>query len=318
MKYADFMAFPFPQHELITKKRGLKVSPNILLDLCHTTSVPPPSVPPYAKKTNDIFREHQWFVKLLQDQENSKKTVYFFGLQHPPENAQISDLLLLKGMGIRFMTLAYEGKNEYGGGFATPDEPLNDAGERLIKSMTETGIVLDLSHAGHRTARDAINFIQQKSLNVRVVATHTACHTIYAHGRCLPDDVLCGIRDLGGIIGLVTITWMLHNKNNSIRPFLDHLFHLVELLGEENVCLGTDGVYHRLNVAEGRKRFAIMKTKIDPRGIFHARYPEQPAELNRPDKLLVIEKELSSLGWSPERIEKIIGGNLIRFFLSLL
>lgn len=175
------------------------------------------SVPPFVKTIPEIVREHSWFVQMLGRQSEPEKVVFFFGLQHPPENAGVSDLLLLKGLGIRFMTLAYEGVNEYGGGFAASDEPLSDQGRKLIEAMAETGIVLDLSHAGHRTARDAIRFIREASSEVRVVATHTACFDLYDHGRGLPDDVLRSISDLGGLIGLVTITWMLDAEDDSIR-----------------------------------------------------------------------------------------------------
>ena len=308
MQYADFLGFPFPQHELITKQGKLEVASDILLDVCHTTSVPP-----YVKEMTDIVREHDWFVQQLGKQNNPTRTAFFFGLQHPPSNASVSDMLLLKGLGIRFMTLAYEGVNQYGGGFATPDEPLSERGKELIRSMAKTRFVLDLSHAGHRTAREAIRVIKEESLAARVVATHTACFDLYDHSRCLPDEVLTSIADIGGLIGLVTITWMLDGEDDSIQPFLRHLDHLVDLVGETNVCLGTDGVYHHLDPEEARERFRVMKEKIDPRGVFHARHPEQAAELNCPNRLAVIEGHLRTLGWSEDRIENIMGRNLTRF-----
>lgn len=309
MQYADFMAFPFPQHELIERRGKLEISPDILLDVCQTTSVPP-----HMKTMDEIVRGHAWFVGLLGKQSDPTKFGCFFGLQHPPENASVSDLVILKGMGIRFMTLAYEGKNEYGGGFATPDEPLSKKGKELIRAMAETGMVLDLSRSGHRTARDAISFVRQKSLGMRVVATHTACFDLYNHERNLPDDVLCGIRDLDGLVGLVTISWMLHETDNSIKPFLTHLNHLVELIGYENVCLGTDGVYQHLNPQEGQTRFEIMEAKLNPRGTFRARYPEQAPELNCANRLAVISGRLISRGWLPD---KIMGRNLLQFFSKL-
>jgi membrane dipeptidase len=199
------------------------------------------------------------------------------------------------------------------GGFSAPDEPLSEKGKELIRAMAQTGIVLDLSHAGHHTARDAIRFIKQASLEVRVVVTHTACFDLYDHGRGLPDDVLRSVANLGGLIGLVTVTWMLDKDDNSIQPFLYHLNHLVDLVGDTNVCLGTDGVYHRLDLRETEERFRVMKDKIDSCGVFRARHPEQPEELNCPDRLRVIERQLYLLGWSENRIENIMGRNLIEF-----
>ncbi len=57
MQYADFMAFPFPQHQLMTKREPLTVASGIILDTCHTTSVSP-----YVRKMEEIVREHEWFI----------------------------------------------------------------------------------------------------------------------------------------------------------------------------------------------------------------------------------------------------------------
>ena len=215
------------------------------------------------------------------------------------------------------MTLAYSGASEYGGGFAAPEEPLSERGRQLLRTMAETGMVLDLSHAGHRTARDALDLIEQKALALSVVATHTACHAVYDHGRAMPDDVLTGISDLGGLVGLVTVTWLLHGTDNGLEPFLGHLEHLLELVGEKHTCLGTDGVYRYINPEEDKRRFEVLKAKIDPTDVFHARCPEQPAELNRPDRLAVLEAFLQSQGWQHEYREPIMGGNLIKFLSTL-
>ncbi len=312
MYYADFMGFPFPHHKVMAKDDNLLVDGSAVLDACHTTSVPP-----YIGDMASIVREHTWFVRQIGRQAKPTRTAYFFGLQHPPHNATVTDLLLLKGLGVRFMTLAYEGANEYGGGFAVPDEPLSTRGRELIRAMAETGFVLDLSHAGHRTARDAICYLKEGSIKVRVAATHTACFDLYDHGRGLPDDVLLDVCGLGGLIGLVTITWMLDAKSNGIEPFLHHLDHLIGLVGPKNVCLGTDGVYHHLDPEEAKERFRIMKERIDPRGVFHARHPEQAAQLNCPERLMVIEALLGSSGLPRDHSENIVGGNLFQFLSRL-
>lgn len=310
MRYADFLGFLFPQHELMKKEGGkLEISPHIVLDACHATSVPP-----YMRKMGDIVREHTRFLGLV-GKPADLKCVY--GLQNPPENATSSDLDSLSFLGIRFMTLAYECENEYGGGFATPDAPLTERGMKLLDHMAEARMVLDLSHAGHQTARDALKYISNQAVKTKVVATHTACHVLFNHGRNLPDDVLLGIRKQGGLVGLVTMSWMLHESDDTIWPFLFHLNHLVNLIGEDNVCLGTDGVYHRLDPQEEQARYEMMKDKLDPRGNFRTRYPMEPVELNRPDRMSVIQDKLLNIDCPKELIRKVMGENLISFLSTL-
>ncbi len=311
-KYADFQGFLFSQKDLMTKNQdNLVVDPAIKLDFCHMTSVPP-----FMTKMEDIVKEHKWFLDVIRRQKRHEIQIGF-GLQSPPEDATVADIARLEGMLIDLMGIAYEMENVYGGGFATPDAPLTEKGRWLLNAMADANIVLDLSHAGHQTARDAIEYIVNKNLSLKVVATHTACHAVYGHRRNLPDDVLKGIADLGGVIGLATATFMLHSTNNTLEPFHDHLQHLLKVVGADHVAIGTDGIYRTMDVEEGQKLFQMMKEKIDPRGNFQARYPDQPLEINRPDRITIIEREMSIHGISPVTIKKVIGENLIGFFSRL-
>ena len=124
-----------------------------------------------------------------------------FGLQHPPIDATREALQELRNGRIAFCGIAYELENGFGGGFATPSVGLTNAGVELLEAMADVGMVLDLSHAGHQTARDAILYIKTTGLDLRVVATHTGCYSVYNHLRNLPDDVLEGIVSLGGFVG---------------------------------------------------------------------------------------------------------------------
>ncbi|MBI2450752.1 MAG: membrane dipeptidase [Parcubacteria group bacterium] len=313
MRYADFLGFLFPQNALIKKdKKELVIDPNIKLDLCGVTSVPP-----FMKKISEIVREHKWFCEILKKQNQNNKIKIFCGLQHPPENAIPSDISYLGDIGIKYMTLAYETESVYGGGFATPQAPLTEEGKWLLRMMARAGIILDLSHAGHRTAREALVYIHEKNLRLKVVASHTGCWSIYSHYRNLPDDVLLGIKELNGIVGLATVTFKLDQYDNTLNPFFNHFNHALNILGEDHIALGTDGLYRIMDAKEEAARFEVMKKKLDPRGNFKARYPDQPMELNRPDRLTVIENEMIKRGISVKTAEKIMGENLAKFFSEL-
>jgi len=216
------------------------------------------------------------------------------------------------------MTLSYEMESVYGGGFATSGAHLTKRGEQFLEDMSEVGLVLDLSHAGHQTARDALKYIRTHHLPLKVVATHTACHAVYGHKRNLPDDILAGIADRDGIVGIVTGTWMLDASGNTLHPFMAHVAHAIDLIGSRHVAVGSDGVYQKLDAEEEQKRFAIMKERIDARGNFNARYPEHPIDLNGPDRMSRVADELLIQKWLPfEAAKAIVGENLIRFFSQL-
>lgn len=312
IRKADFLGFLLPQHELMGKKGFLTVDAAVELDACLVTSAPP-----YAKTVSEIINEHLWLRETLARQVERVPACYY-GIQHPPEDATAEDLLKLKSLGIRFMTLSYEMESVYGGGFALPDAPLTKKGEQFLKDMAVAGIILDLSHAGHQTARDALKYIRTHNLSLRVVATHTACHAVYGHKRNLPDDVLIGIADRGGIVGIVTGTWMLDVSDNTLRPFMAHVAHALDLLGPRHVAIGSDGVYQKLDPAAEKERFAEMQRKLNARGNFDVRWPEHPTELNGPGRMSVIVNELLIQKDLPlAAVKAVAGENLLRLFSKL-
>lgn len=312
MKRADFQGFPLSPSELAKGEQGFLIAdPGNELDACVMTSAPPS-----AKTVKEIIAKHLWFYGVLARQID-RVPACFYGIQHPPEDATADDLLKLKSLGIRFMTLSYEMESVYGGGFAT-SKPLMKRGEQFLEDMAAAGIVLDLSHAGHKTAKDALRYIRTHRLPLKVVATHTACHAVYGHKRNLPDDVLTGIVDRGGIVGIVTNTWMLHADDNTLAPFMEHVEHAVKLLGSQHVAVGSDGVYQKLSAVEEEKRFAFMKEMLDTRGNFNARHPEHPVQLNGQDRMSVIASELLiNRSLSFETAIGVAGENLLRFLSEL-
>lgn len=308
---ADFMAFPFKQTDLM---RHADMKLNELMDAAvfHCTTVPP-----FVGSMVGVIAEHAWFVNALRRNNvaiaNSRKDILpgrvaLCGLQNPPQDANVG---ALRKLGILFLTLAYQGETVFGGGFAS-SAPLLPYGIRLIQEMGREGMILDLSHANHRTAREALEHIKLYG-GPKVCVTHSGCHAVYDHPRNLPDDVLLRVVELGGVVGIPVLGFMLDAADDSLGGFYRHLNHAIELLGEDHVVIGSDDVYQYLGPDEDRKLFELMKAKIDPNGDFRSRYPSHPDELNCPDKLCQLRLRLEIAGFDARLIEKVIGGNLIRF-----
>lgn len=299
------LAFLLTQREIFSRNVGHRmVRP--LLDICHATAVPP--IAPYLT-VSKIAEETVWFRE--QVCERGPKVI--LGLQHPPLDANANDLEFFRdSLGIVFSTIAYQGLNRFGGGFAEPTAQLTWEGRNFLEMMSDAGMILDLSHAGRRTAHEVSHFVWQAGLELPIVATHTGCYGVYPHDRNLPDVVLREIANTGGIVGIYTMTFGLHESDNSIAPFIAHVRHAVNLLGEDAVVVGSDGIYQTLDLEEQCKLFLTMKDKIDPDGKFKARFPADPVELNTPDRMTVIENALAGI-FPASVVEKIIGGNAHRF-----
>ena len=321
--YADFLGFLLTQKELMTKDPNATFDPSVALDLCHVTVAPPT-----IKTVRGVIEEYHWFIRIaekagatwvLRERDFERPGLKLVGgLQSPPDDATYEDLGLMRGAGIIFMTLAYQGLSRFGGGFAEPDEHLTCRGEDLLEAMSAVGMSLDLAHVGETTARDALDYIEARSLPLRVVATHTGCQAVYHYDRNLPDDILERVAALDGLVGIATLTFALHESDNTLGPFRRHLDHAIEICGEDHVAIGTDGIYKTIDLREQEAIFAMMKAKIDPGNILRARFPDQPVELNSASRMAIIKDVLFDAGIHPATVEKLCGDNLFAFLRSVL
>mgnify|MGYP001177541503 CR=1 FL=1 len=134
------------------------------------------------------------------------------------------------GTGIRF---GWPSSNDIGPG-------LTDAGESLVRACNERGIMIDLSHLNYQGFMD-IAAISKAPL----VATHCGCHALCASARNLTDDQLRIIADTDGLVGCNFFTGDLRGDGRfesdmPLTRMAEHLEHLVEVMGDTHVALGSD------------------------------------------------------------------------------
>ena len=167
-------------------------------------------------------------------------------------------------------------------------------------------------------ARGAVRVVQKTGVKGALIASHTGCFEVYDISRNLPDDVLKDIIDMDGIIGISSITFHLSEQDNTIRPLLNHLYHIISLGGENNVAIGSDRPYMKMEKGWWEKRTQWMQEKLDPEKKMGIRFPDQPYILNTPAKMSVIHSELLSNGYNMELAKKITGENLHRFITTYM
>ena len=117
---------------------------------------------------------------------------------------------------------------------------LTEAGFRLVKRCNELRIMLDLSHLNEAGFWDIA-----KASDAPLVATHSNAHAISPHDRNLTDKQLTAIGESGGMVGLNFAAAFLREDGQMISdvPFdtmLRHLDHLMGLVGEDGVGMGSD------------------------------------------------------------------------------
>lgn len=178
--------------------------------------------------------------------------------------------------GIVYMTLCHNGdndicdsarksNNEHGG--------VSDFGEKVIREMNRVGLMVDLSHAAESSFYDALDIS-----SMPVVCSHSSCRMLCDHPRNLTDEQMRALAKRGGVMQVTLYDGFLRSDGRAtIEDAVAHLLHAVEVMGVENVGIGSDfdgdggitGLAHagemiNLTRALLRKRF----NKDDLRGIW--------------------------------------------------
>lgn len=149
----------------------------------------------------------------------------------------INNVKKLRNMGVRFITLTWNGTNEIGDGIRSENpKGLTEFGKLVIPEIENNNIIIDISHASDQL------FWQTAQLAKRpFVATHSNSRTICSNLRNLTDEQFKHIVNIGGIVGLNFYRYFI--TDNGIADFSDlekHLYHFLSLGGENTVALGSD------------------------------------------------------------------------------
>lgn len=140
--------------------------------------------------------------------------------------------------GVVYMTLCHNGDNdlcdsarghgEHGG--------ISPLGEQVIHEMNRTGMMVDLSHAAEKSFYDALAISRTP-----IVCSHSSSRALCNHPRNLTDDQLRALAARGGVAQVTLYSGFLReDAPATIRDAVEHLNHMVSIMGVEHVGIGTD------------------------------------------------------------------------------
>ncbi len=161
--------------------------------------------------------------------------------------ADLDALHVWHGAGLRSLGPVWSRPTIFGHGVpfrypGTPDtgEGLTPAGIGLVRECNRLKIMVDLSHLNEKGFNDVAAIS-----DAPLVATHSNAHAVTPSTRNLTDRQLRQIAESRGMVGLNYATVFL-DPNGRQKPFtgwdpiLRHLDHLLSILGEDHLGLGSD------------------------------------------------------------------------------
>lgn len=181
------------------------------------------------------------------------------------------------------------------------DSGLSLYGLAFVERMNDVGMMIDTSHWGERSTFDAIEVSKSPLL-----ISHAGARALVPKNRRLKsDELIQALAEKGGLIGVCGIpNYLAQTKRQGVEDMVDHVDHIVDLVGVDHVGIGTDIVWgHHASLGVHRHYIIHMGMEVA------AEYMEGMESL---EEWPNITRALVSRGYSDGEIEKIIGGNALR------
>ncbi len=147
--------------------------------------------------------------------KNENKFGVILGFQtSTPIGQDWTNLWILYKLGLRIMQLTYMNRTLCGDGcLEEPDQGLTYFGKRMIMVMNQVGILLDLSHCGWKTAEDVLKYTDRP-----VVCSHTNPYAKCPIKRNFPDELIKGVAESGGVMGINAHPSICTTRDGKSRP----------------------------------------------------------------------------------------------------
>jgi membrane dipeptidase len=214
-----------------------------------------------------------------------------------PVQDDLSRVQTFYNMGVRWMLVAYNRNNKAGGGCMDTDIGLTAIGRAIIDEMERVGMVLCLSHAGTRTAVEALEYARNPS-----ILSHSNPYGDHPHVRNVSDGLMRACAARGGVVGLSGIGTFLGTNENLTARLLRQLRYVIDLVGPEHVGLGLDYVFDRTELDELARRHAEQF----PSGL------TSELAMVEPEAMSDIAEGLARISLTDSQIRGILGENWLR------
>jgi len=227
------------------------------------------------------------------------------------EEEQLEHLRRFAQLGVRYLTPTWSISNPIGGASTDAGERvgLTPFGRRALEEMDRLGMMVDLSHVSDPLFWDAIRAVKKP-----VIASHSSVRALANVPRNMTDSMIKAVGANGGAVCVnffsgfldgahyqALLQYLPQIKNMTVdqsQRFLrtkslppvslariaDHIDHVVKVAGAEHACLGSD---------------------FD--GI-----PTIPTGMEDASKLPWLTAELRRRGYTPDQLDNILGGNVLR------
>lgn len=250
------------------------------------------------------------------------RTAVFLQIQGGGEavGEDLSRIDLFRELGLRVLQITHHHNNPLGGGgLERAPSGLTKLGFEAVERMNALGVIADLSHASDQTSLDVLKTSKQP-----VIISHGAARALVNNARCAPDEVIRGVANSGGVMGIFMMSfWLTTDPVPTIESWLKQLRHVIKVGGIDAVGIANDFplsgepslIRAKNDNSQAVKNYLPWWDSIAKLGVLG--FDQRPAhvaipELNNIRRLHTIRAALEKGGFSSREVQKIMGGNWAR------
>lgn len=269
---------------------------------------------------NRRFREHGDLVRPVRSAADiaaarrEGRVGIILGAQNcSPIEDDVALVEIMHDAGLRIMQLTYNNISLCGGGCYDIDDPgLTRFGREVVAEMNRLGMVVDLSHSGERTTLETIDAAGRP-----VAVTHANPRFFLETPRNKSEAVLRALAAGGGMLGLSLYARHLPGGPAcTIDAYARMVARTVEIMGIDHVGIGSDMCRGLDGAAiDWMRNGRWRRVGEDEReALRRDGWPPQPDWFRSPADMPRLAAALAGVGFRPEEVDRIMGGNWMRFF----
>jgi membrane dipeptidase len=115
---------------------------------------------------------------------------------------------------------------------------LTPLGVELVHQLNAQRVFVDLAHINRAGFFDAVAAHDRSQ---PLIVSHTGLSGVFPHWRNVDDEQLRAVAGTGGVVGVIyEYRFLGDGRSTSANLVVDHLQHIVRIVGEDHAALGSD------------------------------------------------------------------------------
>lgn len=262
---------------------------------------------------SDLIFKGRWASDVARARETGRTAIFLSFQNASPIEDDIGLVEIVHELGGRFMQLSYNNQSLLATGCYEAEDPgITRMGKQVIREMNRVGLVVDMSHSADRSTIEAADISERP-----ITITHANLHSWQPALRNKRDDVVRAVTENGGMMGFSMYPHHLKGKSDcTLDEFCAMIATAAERFGVDHFGIGSDlcqdhpdSVVEWMRVGRWSKEIDYGEGSAAAPG-----FPDQPHWFRDNRDFDKIEDGLRRIGFAPDEVAGLMGGNWHRFF----